>query len=53
MFRNKDFDGEFDYVPRRDYDEKGNRKYKDVFSADWVWLHAVCVFLKFELIFIY
>ena len=42
MLSNRDFDGEFDYVPRRDYDENGDRKYTDLFTGDRIWLHAVC-----------
>ena len=41
MLRNKDFDGEFDYSPYRDFDETGKRCYKDVMSGDWAWLQSV------------
>ena len=52
MFSNRDFDGEFDYTPRRDYDEKGDRKYKDLYSGDWIWLHAVCINFYFDSIYV-
>lgn len=48
MLANRDYDGEFDYVPYKDFDEEGNRRYKDMLSGDWVWNQAVstpCVFV--------
>ena len=41
MLQNEEFDGEFDYVPYKDFDEKGRRCYKDFMSGDWAWLKAV------------
>ena len=52
MLSNRDFDKEYDYVARREYDENGDRKYQDLFSADWVWLHSVnqIIFLFHDLL---
>ena len=41
MLSNRDFDGEFDYTPHKDFDQNGDRMYKNLFSADWIWLQAV------------
>lgn len=42
MLSNKDYVDEFDYVPYKDYDAQGHRRYKDLLSGDWAWRHAVC-----------
>ena len=47
MLRNKDFDGEYDYVPYREFDENGKRCYKDLMSGDWAWLKAVRFIFSF------
>lgn len=41
MLSNKDFDGEIDYAPYREFDGNGKRIYKDLMSGDWAWLTAV------------
>ncbi len=46
LLANPDFAGEFDYVPYREYDSRGdlnypNRRYCDFFSGDWAWRQAV------------
>ena len=41
MLANKDFDGEFDYVPYREFDGNGERIFKELFSGDWAQKHAV------------
>ncbi|KAI0739153.1 hypothetical protein C8Q80DRAFT_1222339 [Daedaleopsis nitida] len=37
---NPDFQHDSDYVPKRVYNEKGQRVYKDFASGDWVWGQA-------------
>lgn len=42
MLQNSDFDGEFDYVPFREYDgETNERRWKDFMSGNWAWDQAV------------
>jgi len=41
MLQNPDFAPFFDYAPLRDYDEKGNRRYKNFMSGNWAWKQAV------------
>ncbi|KAK7677769.1 hypothetical protein QCA50_019321 [Cerrena zonata] len=40
LFANPDFDGEMDYVPYREFNIGGDRRYKDFMSANWAWRHA-------------
>ena len=51
MLSNRDFDGKFDYVPRRDYDKNGERRYQNLYSADWAWLQAVFFYVSFPVLF--
>ncbi|CDO70545.1 hypothetical protein BN946_scf184573.g13 [Trametes cinnabarina] len=37
---NPDFKDDFDYVPKRMYNDTGKRKYKDFMSGEWVWAQA-------------
>ena len=40
---NTEFDGEFDYVPYRDFTEEAEtRRYENFMSGDWAWMQAVC-----------
>lgn len=41
MLENSDFSGEFDYSAFREYDEKGERKWKDFMSGNWSWRQSV------------
>jgi len=41
MLQNPDFANSFDYAPLREYDENGNRRYKNFMSGDWAWKQAV------------
>ncbi len=43
LLANPDFANEFDFVPYREYDEQGERRYSHFFSADWAWDQAVRV----------
>jgi hypothetical protein len=40
MLANKDFDGEFDYRPFREYDGRKKRRWQDFMSGDWAWKEA-------------
>ena len=40
MLANRDFDGEFDYIPFREYDAKKRRRWRDFMSGDWAWKEA-------------
>lgn len=41
MLRNRDFDGEIDYVAYKDYNASGERRWKDLMSGDWAWEQSV------------
>lgn len=41
MLQNPDFVNAFDYIPFREYDEDGNRRYETFMSGDWAWKQAV------------
>jgi hypothetical protein len=41
MLANRDFVGEIDPAPLRDYDENGARQYHNFMSGEWVWTQAV------------
>ena len=41
LLSNPDFDGEFDYVPYKEYDPNNDRWFQNFFSGDWVWEQAV------------
>lgn len=43
LLSNSDFDGEFDYTPFQEYDDRGNHRYQDFMSGNWAWRHAVCI----------
>lgn len=45
LLSNSDFDGEFDYVPFQEYDEKNSHRYHDFMSGNWAWRQAVCSFI--------
>lgn len=40
----KEFDGQFEYTPYEEYDQKGSRVYSDLMSGNWAFCEAVCVF---------
>jgi Plavaka transposase len=40
MLANRDFNGEFDYVPYREFDAKKTRRWRDFMSGDWAWKEA-------------
>lgn len=44
MLQNPDFDGGIDYAPFREFDESGEREYKNFMSGDWAWEQAVSKF---------
>ena len=48
MLRNKDFQGEIDYVPFKEFNEAGNRCYKDLMSGDWAYNQAVSSVVNFN-----
>ena len=48
MLANQDFDGFFDYVPFRQYDDKGSHQYEHLVSGDWAWKEAVSACLVFR-----
>jgi hypothetical protein len=50
MLKNPDFENSFDYMPYRQYDEKGNRRYEHFMSGDWAWQQAVCLHADFKLL---
>lgn len=39
---NPDFKHDMDYIPKRVYNERGKRQYKDFMTGEWVWAQAVC-----------
>jgi hypothetical protein len=41
LLSNPDFDGEFDYVPYKEFEPNGDRRFQNFFSGDWVWSQAV------------
>ncbi len=43
LLDNPDFDGEFDYTPYVELDEKGKRCWADFFSGNFAWRHSVRV----------
>lgn len=43
MLKNKDFDGEFDYSPYKEF-KGAKRRYQNLFSGDWAWKQAVSLF---------
>jgi hypothetical protein len=46
MLANPDFKNSIDYVPYREFEEKGEQRcYKDFMSGDWAWQQAVCIFV--------
>jgi hypothetical protein len=51
MLANPEYDGEVDYVPYREFQEKDEQRcYKDFMSGDWVWHQAVrilCILLHY------
>ncbi|KAI9432304.1 hypothetical protein BJY52DRAFT_1132806 [Lactarius psammicola] len=40
LLSNPDFDGEFDYVPFREFDVQKRRRWRDFMSGDWAWKEA-------------
>ena len=40
LLDNPDFASDFDYTPRRNFDEKGGRVYSDFMSGNWSWRQA-------------
>ena len=40
----KEFDGQFEYSPYEEYDEKGSRVYSNFMSGSWAFCEAVCIF---------
>ncbi|KAG9217551.1 hypothetical protein CCMSSC00406_0008478 [Pleurotus cornucopiae] len=44
MLDNLDFDGEFDYSPYIELDDKNNRHWGDVMSANFAWRHATNIY---------
>ena len=43
MLANRDFNGEFDYIPFREFDAKKRRRWRDFMSGDWAWKEADCI----------
>lgn len=43
LLGNPDFDGEFDYMPFQEYDNKNQHRYEDFMSGNWAWRQAVCI----------
>ena len=43
MLANQDFNGEFDYVPFREFDTKKRRRWRNFMSGDWAWKEADCI----------
>lgn len=41
---NPDFKDKIDYAPVREFDENGERRWKNVMSGNWAWNNAVCSF---------
>lgn len=44
MLKNPDFCGEFDFVPYKEYDQHGVRRYGNFLSGEWCWQQAVRTF---------
>ena len=40
LLANRDFNGEFDYAPFREFDATKRRRYRDFMSGDWAWNEA-------------
>ncbi|KAF9522541.1 hypothetical protein CPB83DRAFT_917238, partial [Crepidotus variabilis] len=40
FLENPDFNGEIDTTPLREFDENGQRRWKDMMSGNWVWRQA-------------
>jgi Plavaka transposase len=40
ILANRDFDGEFDYTPFREFDAQKRRRWRDFMSGDWAWKEA-------------
>ena len=41
LLSNPDFDGEFDYAPLQEYDNKGRHRFQDFMSGNWAWKQVV------------
>jgi hypothetical protein len=39
----KEFNGQFEYTPYEEYDEKGSCVYRNFMSGNWAFCEAVCV----------
>lgn len=48
LLANPDFADDIDFVPYREFDAKGERRYCDFFSGDWVWEQAVSTFTLYD-----
>jgi hypothetical protein len=42
MLGNPSFANNFDYMPYREFEVNGTRRYQHFMSGDWVWKQAVC-----------
>lgn len=40
LLANRDFNGEFDYTPFREFDTQKRRRWRDFMSGDWAWKEA-------------
>ena len=40
LLANRDFNGDFDYAPFREFDATKRRRYRDFMSGDWAWNEA-------------
>jgi hypothetical protein len=40
MLANHDFNGEFDYIPFREFDSQKRRRWRNFMSGDWAWKEA-------------
>ena len=40
-----DFSGQFDYVPYKEFNSKGERLWSNLMSVQWAFMQAVCLFL--------
>ena len=49
ILQNPDFANAFDYAPLREYDQDGNRQYRNFMSGDWAWKQAVCKSYDYQL----
>lgn len=47
LLANPDFVDDIDFVPYREFDANGDRRYCDYFSGDWAWDQAVSKLLTF------